>query len=167
MALTANTLPAIPPGFIVPFDAMLDLSGGVQTLTATGYMGSPNTVNLPVGRLSGILALDISAIDVSSGDETYKFCLFGSNDVSFGNGNVELLAFHDFAAASAGRQVPTILGASPAMPPVGAAGTLTYVLFSNLMQRIVYQYARGYVVIGGTTPSVSFRAWLSPFEMKV
>lgn len=167
MALTAPTLPAIPPGLDVPFDAMLDLSGGAQTLTATGYMGSPNTVPWGAGRVGGIMAIDVSAIDVSSGDETYKFHLFGSNDNSFGNGNVELLAFHDLAAAAAVRQVATILGASPAIPPSGLTGTMIYLPFLNLMQRITYQYLRGYVVIGGTTPSITFRSWVAPLEMRI
>lgn len=167
MALTANTLPAIPPEYDTPFDAALDLSGGAQTLTATGYMGSPNQVDIGQGRLTGIMALDISAIDVSSADETYKFYLLGSNDVNWASGNVELLAMHDIGAASAVRQIATILGASPAIPPSGMAGTIIYLPFSNLMQRIVYRYIRGYVVIAGTTPTVTFRAWVAPLEMKV
>lgn len=167
MALTANTLPAIPPGFDVPFDAALDLSGGAQTLTATGYMGSPNQIDYSQGRSVGLMSIDISAIDVSSGDETYKFHLMGSNDVNWANGNVELLAFHDLAAATAGRQVPTILGVTPAIPSLNVAGTIIYLPFTNLMQRIVYRYMRGYVVIGGTTPSITFRSWLSPVEMKI
>lgn len=167
MALTANTLPAIPPEFDVPFDAMLDLSGGSQTLAATGYMGAPNQIDIGQGRLTGLMAIDISSIDVSSLDEAYKFCLLGSNDAAWGNGNVELLAFHDVGAASAVRQIATILGASPAIPPAGAAGSMIFLPFTNLMQRIVYRYVRGYVVISGTTPTVTFRSWLAPLEMKV
>lgn len=167
MALTANTLPSIPPEFAVPFDAALDLSGGAQTLTATGYMGSPNQIDIGQGRFTGIMALDVSAIDVAGGDESYKFNLLGSNDVSWGNGNVELLAFHDIGAASSTRQIATILGASPALPPPGRTGSMIFLPFSNLMQEIVYRYLRGYVVIGGATATVTFRSWVSPIEMKV
>lgn len=109
MALTANTLPSIQPHFTVPLDNLMQFSSA-QTLTSTGYFNDENAVvTLGEGRFTGMLALDITAIDVASGDETYKICLFGSNDSAFGNGNVDLLAFHDFAAASAGRQVATIL----------------------------------------------------------
>jgi hypothetical protein len=167
MPLTAPTLPSIPPTLAVPFDAALDLSNGSQTLAATGYMGAPNTVDWGAGRVAGMWAIDITNIDVSSVDEVYKFHLFGSNDISFGNGNVELLAFHDFAAAVAGRQVATILGASPAMPPAGMAGTEIFIPFMNLMQRITYRYLRGYVVISGTTPTVTFRSWVAPLEMRI
>lgn len=164
MALTANTLPSIPPEFTVPFDAMLDLSGGAQTLTATGYMGSPNQVDIGQGRLTGLMAIDISAIDVSSADETYTFYLLGSNDVSWGNGNVEQLATHNVGAV---RPIATILGASPAIPPTGVTGSMIFLPFTNLMQGIVYRYIRGYVVIAGTTPTITFRSWVAPFEMKV
>jgi hypothetical protein len=167
MALTANSLPAIPPGLAVPFDAANDLSGGSQTLTATGYLGSPNQLDMGQGRVFGICALDITNMKVSATDEVYKFALLGSNDVSWANGNVELLAFHDFAALAANRQIATILGASPAIPPVGATGTLVYLPFTTLMQRIVYRYVRGYLVIAGTAPTITLRSWLAPIEMKL
>lgn len=167
MALTANALPAIPPRFTAPFDASLALTNGSETKTATGYMGTPNQPDLGQGRFTGLMALDITNAKVSAGDESYKIHLLGSNDVAWGNGNVELLAMHDIGAASAARQIATILGASPAIPPTGVAGTMIYLPFSNLMQSIVYRYIRGYFVIDGTAPTISLNAWVAPFEMKV
>lgn len=167
MALTANTLPSITPEFTVPLDANMQFASA-QTVTATGYVNNTTAVlDMGLGRFTGMLALLISAIDISSGDETYKFNLFGSNDSAFGNGNVDLLAFHDFSAATAGRQVATILAPSPAIPPTGRAGSFIYLPFTNLMQGFVYRYAKLYCVAGGTTPSVTLSAWISPIEMKV
>jgi hypothetical protein len=167
MALTNNTLPSIIPHYTVPLDANMQFASA-QTLTATGYINNSNAVlDVQPGRFTGMLALDITAMDVSSSDETYKIALFGSNDNAFGNGNVDMLAFHDFAAATAGRQVATILAASPAVPPTGLAGTLVYMPFTNLMQGFVYRYLKLYAVIGGTTPSITLSAWISPIEMKV
>lgn len=163
MPLTANTLPSIVPDVVAAFDAATSFASA-QTLTATGYMGSPTQVDLGQGRMDGLWSVDITNIDISSGDETYRFHLMGSNDVNWANGNVELLAFHDIAAATAGRLVPTILGASPAIPATGLSGTILRIPFMNLMQRIVYRYVRGYLVIGGTTPTVTFTSWLSPDE---
>jgi hypothetical protein len=169
MALTANTVPSQVPFYATPFDAQNAFTSA-QTLTATGYLNNLNSGQLDLGsalptsgagRTTGMWCLDITAIDVSSNDESYKFCLFGSNNVAFTNGDVELLAFHDFAAVTAGRQVATILGASPAIPPTGAAGTILQIPFTNLMQRIVYRYLRSYVVIAGTTPSVTVTSWVS------
>jgi hypothetical protein len=139
-----------------------------QTLTATGDLNNVNSqldiggvVNLPsgigsgAGRTSGMLVLNVTAMDLSSGDESYKFALLGSNDVLFQNGNVDLLAFHDFAAASAGRVIATLLG--PSLP----APTRVYAPFVNLRQNLVYRYLRCRVVIGGTTPSITVTSWLS------
>ena len=168
MALTANTLPSVVPNYSVPYDASLDLTGGsAATLTATGYLNGTTNLDIGPGRVTGLWALDISALDVSSSDEVYKLHLMGSNDAAWGNGNVELLAFHDFAAVTAGRQVATILGASPAIPATGLVGTEIAIPFSNLMQRIVYRYLRAYLVASGTTPSITLRSWIAPVEMKI
>jgi hypothetical protein len=172
MALTANALPSQVPTISAPFDSQAAF-GPAQTLTATGYLqlaGNPAQLDLggagpfaggSVGLTRGMWVLNITAIDISSGDETYKFNLLGSNDVAFGNSNVELLAMHDFAAVSAGRQIPSILGASPTIPPAGHGGVLVYLPWMNFMQRICYRYVRCYLVAGGTTPSVTVTSWLS------
>jgi len=175
MALTANTVPSQVPDLACPFDAQLAFTEN-QVIATTGYLNNLNSGQIDfgganpssgAGRKEGIWSIDVKSIDVSSVDEIYKFHLFGSNDVAFGNGNVELLAFHDVAAATAGRQVATILGASPAMPPTGSAGTIFRIPFLTLMQRIVYRYVRAYVVIAGTTPTVTVTSWLSRAEIKV
>jgi hypothetical protein len=105
--------------------------------------------------------MEIGAIDFSSTDEFYQFALLGSNDVAFGNGNVELLAFHDLAAASAGRIISTLLGASPAIPAPFRFGTILQYPFTNLSQLIYYRYVKCRATIGGTSPSVTVTSWLS------
>lgn len=169
MPLTANTVPSQVPDFATPFDAQTAFTSA-QTLTATGYLNNLNSGQIDLGgaspssgagRTSGMWCFDITAIDMASVDEVYKFALLGSNDVAFGNGNVELLAFHDLAATAALRQIATILGPTPTIPPTGLAGTLFKIPFVNLRQRIVYRYLRSYVVIAGTTPSVTVTAWIS------
>jgi len=119
------------------------------------------------GRTDFVWSMDITAVDMTSNDESYKLNLFGSNDVAFGNGNVELLAFHDFAAVTAGRQVATILGASPTIPPTGLGGTIVQLPATNLMQRIYYRYLRMYLVVGGTTPSITVTSWISRANINV
>lgn len=168
MALSANSIPSVVPFYATPKDAALTFADA-QTLTATGYINNTNAVidlggSNPVaaaGRFDGMLAMDITALKVSAGDETYRLMLAGSNDSAFGNGNVENLLFHDFAAASSGRIVATILGASPTIPPTNLGGTILQIPFTNLMQRIVYRYLKLYAVLGGTSPSVTLSAWIS------
>lgn len=171
MALTANPIPSQVPFAAAPFDAMMAFCNA-QTLVATGYFNNLNSGQLDIGggvagttqgagRTEGLWCFTVSAIDFSSVDEIYKLHLFGSNDVAFGNGNVELLHFHDFAATAALRQVATILGATPTIPPVGVVGTIFQIPFTNLMQRITYRYLRMYLVAAGTTPSITLTAWCS------
>jgi hypothetical protein len=165
MALTANAMPSIIPQFSLPIDAALEFASA-QTITATAYINNVNTVvDLGFGRFTGMLALYITALKVSSGNESYGIAVFGSNDVNFGNGNVDLLTYHDFAAASANRLVPTILGVSPTIPSPGAP--VTALPFTTLMHGIIYRFAKCYAVIGGTTPSITLSAWIVPMNMVI
>jgi hypothetical protein len=169
MALTANAIPSQVTTFPCPFDAQLAFASA-QTLTATGYINNLNSGQIDLcgaspssgaGRTDGILSMDITACDFTSGDESYKLYLMGSNDAAWGNGNVEELASHSLGAVTAGRAVATIMGASPTIPPTNLSGTIIQLPFTNLMQRIYYRYVRLYAVISGTTPSITMTAWLS------
>lgn len=167
MGISKNTLPAVPPDFTLPLDASLEFASA-QTLTASGYVN--NTVaqiQVNPGRLTGMLALDVSAMFVTTGDEYYRFLLQGSNDASFGNGNVATLAFAEFNSASANALVPTITGAFPTVPPAGKAGWIRAVPFTNYIGGgFVLEYLKLYLVTGGTTPSITVSAWITPFEMR-
>lgn len=169
MALTANAIPSQITTFPCPYDAMLAFCSA-QQLTATGYFNNLNSGQIDLGGPSPVSAggrtdfiwnIDITQLDETTTDEVYKLHLFGSNDAAFGNGNVELLAFHDFAGVTANRQVATILGASPAVPPAGLAGTIIQIPATNLMQRIYYRYLRMYGVLSGTTPIITATSWIS------
>lgn len=166
MALTANTLPSVPPNFTLPHDALLEFASA-QTLTSTGYVNNTAAVlTIGGGRFTGALVLDVSALDQGTGDETYNIFILGSNDSAFGNGNVENLGSYDFGA-SAHRIINTILGSNVSVPPTGLAGTLVPIFFTNFRQGIVYQYLKCYAVLAGTTPSITLTAWVTPLEMRV
>jgi hypothetical protein len=168
MPLSANPLPSqVPPSqYAVPFDAAMAFLTTPTAFTATGFVpGSPVTLDLGgaslagagAGRTDGIWCLNVSALDFANADETYRLCLCGSNDAAFGNGNVDLLAFQDFAAVSAGRIVPTVMG-----PSLSVAPFTNFIPFVNLKQgRLIYRYVRLHLTVGGTTPSITFMSWLS------
>jgi hypothetical protein len=174
MALTALAIPSQITTFPCPFDASLAFCSA-QSLTATGYYNNLNSGQVDlggaapvsaVGRTDFIWNMDITVADFTTTDEVYKLHLFGSQDVAFGNGNVELLAFHDLAALAANRQVATILGATPTIPPTNLAGTIIQIPCTNLMQRIYYRYLRMYLVASGTTPILTLTSWISKAEVK-
>lgn len=187
MAITRTLLPANAPTHALPYDA-LNAFALAQTIAATGYLTNVNTqLTYGPGRMEGYWVLDISSIELTTGDQ-YQFALLGSNDIAFGNGNVDLLAFRDFATVTAQRIIPTILGASPfaiaslvgaapqwtANPPTnqtfsttvpsGAASITHAIPFSNEMGEVTYEYLQCYVTIAGTTPTVTVSSWLVPWS---
>lgn len=87
---------------------------------------APGGLGLPVGGV-----VQVTAIDIADGNETYTFVLQESAD------NVT------FAAAS----------------PSTAAGTTGA---HAVRGRITKRYVRLALTVSGTTPSVTFKAWLNP-----
>jgi hypothetical protein len=128
-----------------------------------GATGSPSLGSVSsAGRYVSSWILNITSMDLSSVDETYRFFLLGSNDFNFANGNVELLGFHDFAAVTAGRLLTPLCGASPQNAP------FTQIIpIVNLWQKILYRYLKCQVVITGTTPSVSVSSWITSLGISI
>lgn len=157
-----SPLPSWMPEKNVPLDVMTAFAVSTQTLTASGYVNSNQAqIDLGVGLWEGRLALELSSLDLSSADETYRLFLLASNDQAFGNGNVEILASQDFAAASAGRLLPTVAPASNSVPSAGRPSTRFVVPVTNKRGDFLFRYLQLYALIGGTTPSISLRAWLA------
>jgi hypothetical protein len=126
------------------------------TMTASGraQLSSADVeLNMGEGYYEGVLVIDISAIDTASSDEAYTFVLEGCNTTGFGSGNIEQLAYkrieHASSSGTVGRQNIT-----------HAAGRY-YIPFMNQQGGAQYQYLTLNVVIGGTTPSVTFSAWVA------
>lgn len=167
MAITKNSMPSIIPTRALALDTNLSFMAAASprtaaALTATGYYGDPTQLDVGVGRIDGYWCIDITAIDFSSGDESYKLFLMGSNDVAWGNGNIDILACRDFAAVTGGRLVTTIAGATPTIPASQMGGGIFAVPFTNQMNDYIYRYLRAYAVIAGTTPSITALTWITP-----
>jgi len=169
MALTANAIPSQVQTFPGAYDAQLAFTAA-QVITATGYLNNLNSGQIDLGGANPVSAAGrtdfiwnmlITAANFGTADESYTFRLLGSNDVAFGNGNVELLAMHDIAATAALRNLTAILGATPTIPPTGRAGTFLQLPATNLMQGILYRYLRAHMVAVGTGPSVTISSWIT------
>ena len=87
---------------------------------------APGGLGLPAGAV-----VQVTAVDVADGNETYAFTVQESSD------NV------------------TFTAAGPAAS-VTAAGT------HGVRARVTKRWVRLALVVGGTTPSVTFKAWLNP-----
>jgi hypothetical protein len=171
--LVANPIPSNPPTFALPYDRQAafceaqnfaaagtfflnNLNSGLIDLGGTISQPSGAGAGSGVGRHVTTWVLNITAMDFASNDERYQFALLGSNDVNFANGNVELLAFHDFCGVTTFRLYTPLLGGSPNVFPVTQP-----IPFTNWMQRIVYRYLKAQVVIAGTTPNATVTSWIT------
>ena len=165
MPLSQNAVPTNVPSWVHPLDEALAFATA-QTLTASGYVNQKQTqIDIGPGRWIGNVILDLTTMKVSAGDETYRLMLLGSNDAAFGNGNVELLGIQDFAAASAGRLLPTVSPPSDAVPTPGRSGSRFIMPATNQRGIYVFRYLQLYLQAGGTAPSISLAAWLSILDV--
>jgi hypothetical protein len=115
----------------------------------------PVIIDLVGGRQDIIAVVDITALDVVSNDELYTFRFQGSNDPTF-------------AALSFVNLATLILGAAEVSPGNAMDGVkgryalwLTNQLYIQNAAAAQYRYVRLQLVVAGTTPSITFSAWLS------
>lgn len=132
-----------------PYDADLSLKAAAAvTSSAAGSL----IANVGDGFVDGVLVVDVTAMDIVSNDESYDLVLQGSPDAAFGTaGNiVELGAIH--------------LGAKEIKRTDSDADDATgrFVMpFTNERNGTIYPYLRIYTVVAGTSPSITYAAWLS------
>lgn len=162
------------------FDANLQLSDGAAAYTASGYSqvggaqaivdtgGNQNvTVTLPSiaasatmtpqqARIDAAIALWITGI-YTGGANSYKLLVLVSNDPSFGAGNVEIAGALEFGTAGS-TDVPNGI-TTPAPSSIG--GDMYEILFSTEQNSIKHQYVALYNVIAGTTPTITYKAFMA------
>jgi hypothetical protein len=117
--------------------------GGAAAIVDLG--GNQGTSPVQQARIEMVAVLDVTAIDISSTNETYKFLVNVSNDPAFGAGNV----------VNAGA---IELGYLASTDVVNGASSVTgryEVMFTNNIAGSIYEYAQVYLIAGGTTPSIS------------
>lgn len=122
------------------------------SLKAAGLVASTTTestiVDLGEGLVDGFLVLDVSAVEVATGDEKYTIHLEGSNVSGMGSGSVSLAAtFHGNLTA----------------PMDAATGTGRFVVpFRNEQNGTTYRYVRLYTLVAGTIATgINFSAFMA------
>lgn len=141
------------------FDSLLQFADGAAAMTASGaaeVSSSAQVLDLGSGNVHGDVVVDVSAIKISANDEIYTIYLQLSSDADFGTaGNI-----HDAAAF--------VIGAKEALfsdsDKDGVIGRYLLGLRNDMSLAGVpttYRYARLYAVIGGTSPSITFSAYLA------
>ena len=131
------------------FDAALIIRPAGAAITATET--NATILDLGNGLIDGYLVLDVTALDTVTGDESYEVMLEVSPDAAFGT------------AANIRVAAEMKIGGATGAAPNGAADTIgRFVIpFRDERNGTTYRYARLYTVIAGTTPSITFSAFLA------
>lgn len=117
-------------------------------VTTTGYVGT----QLDQGAAAitdFVLVLNVEAVDVASNDEVYTFRLIGSNVANRSDGRILAVM-----------QIGAIAGISPETV-AAAVGDQLQVLFRSERNRTAFRYIDLHLTVAGTTPSITFSAFLS------
>lgn len=112
-------------------------------------------LDLGDGYYEGDLVIDTSVLDVASNDEAYTFILEGGTVSGFGSGNIDALAMKRL-------EDPASAGTPGAMNVEHPIGRYVVPFNNNSPLGTAYRYLRLNVIIAGTTPSVTFSAFISP-----
>lgn len=99
-------------------------------------------------EMRGDLVIDVSVLDVVTGDESYTFTVLGSDNADFTTGDQEDLGSF-------------VIGGATALVGDLASDTGRYVIpFSNKRNTRLYQHLRLNLAIAGTTPSITWSAFV-------
>lgn len=133
------------------FDAATELkdAGSVSANGAAQVGGVNRVVNVGAAFLRGTLIVDVDLLDLTTGDETADLILQGSTVPDFSSDVSNLLTIRigdtsnqgESVDAVAGRYARTFLNSRDGVKP--------------------YPYLRMFHRLGGTTPSVNYRAFIT------
>ena len=119
---------------------------------APGDKPSPSDGDAEVWN--GQAIINVTAMDIVSNDEAYTIVIQGSPDAAFGTaGNIKDLVQYHLGAKE-------IKLTDSDMDDAIGKHTIN---FSNYQNGVVYRYVRIYTVVAGTTPSITYSAYASPF----
>jgi hypothetical protein len=132
-----------------PFDESLLLKASAAvTSSAAGSL----ILDVGDALCEGEVIVDASAFDIVSNDEQYDIVLQGSPDAAFGTaGNIVELGSITIGCKEAKR---TDGDADDAV------GRFIFPV-RNERNATVFRYLRIYTVVAGTSPSITYKAWLS------
>lgn len=143
------------------FDANLQLSDNAAAYTADGYAqvagadaildlgGNQGVTPAQQARIDAMLVIDVTAIDVASADEVYRIKVLGGNLAT-------MLATRVLAEMTLGKGTAKV----PSSTLDDATGR--YELpFCTEQDDVKYEFVKLYIDVAGTTPSISFQAFVA------
>jgi len=143
------------------FDANLEFSDNAAAYTASGYLqkggadgvidlgGNQGTSPAQQARIDAVAIFDVTALDITSGNETYQIDIVVSNDP----------AFLTTLAIAGGVQLGK--GASLRVAATDSVIGRVELGFTNQVCGVTYQYMKAYLTVGGTTPSINIEGFVA------
>lgn len=147
-----------------PFDAATQMADGASAVTSSGQAtvgGVARSISVGTGFLDATLTVDVDNVDITSGDEVYELRLQGSTTPDFSSDVVNLATVRVGKALTSGgsadvttgrinrRFLNSPNGSENAYPPSGG-----------------YPYLRMYHAISGTTPTITYRAFITKNQLQ-
>lgn len=121
-------------------EMLLKDAGAVAASAAGTVGGAAKVVDLGPGRVDAVAVVDVTAIDVTTGDEAYRLAIQGSNDGFATKVNLGILH----------------IGSDSVIDESADSKVGVYELpFTNERLGTIYQQIRLYDTIVGTTPSLN------------
>ena len=134
-------------GFTYDHSLLLKDAGAV-TASGVGQVGGSNRIiDIGASRMDLRVIVDVSVIDTSSTDESYRLRVQFSNSPTFANTIV--------APVSVELGVASVTGNSAAT----GNGTRLELACANEYNGVTYRYMRVSHVLAGTTPSINYTAY--------
>ena len=130
-------------------DTLLQLkdAGAIVASAAAQVGGVDKVVTLGSGRVDAIVQIDVTAMDVVTGDEVYDLYIEGSTSPTFASAVVPLGNMN--LGGATGNQ-------GSAVDLVGRYE----IHFTNERNGTIYPYVRMYTKVGGTSPSINYVAYI-------
>lgn len=134
------------------YDAALLLASATAVASATTTTGSL-ILDVGSGLVDGNLIIDVASLDIASTDETYNFILEGSPDATFGTaGNITAIARQVIGYGTA-----TAKGVDAVSDVAGRF----CIPCRNERNGTTYRYVRLICISAGTTPAITYTAFLA------
>lgn len=137
--------------------SILDTGGNQNVVVTLPSIANVSTITPQQARIDAAIVVDLTAIKTSSNNEVYKLLVLGSNDPAFGAGKVQCLGSLQLGFAGS-NDVPNGI-TTPA--PASVGGSRYELLFSTEQNNVKYEYVALYHVLAGTTPSITYKAFMS------
>ncbi len=153
------TFPKSRPDYT--FDALLELKdAGLIAASGAAQVNAANRIlDIGTGFFRGDCVIDVSAMEIGSGDETYMIIIQGSTSPTFASdiANLAQLSVGD------GSTIATAQGTSGV--DVDDAPGRFILPFCNYRNGTYFPYIRVFVAVAGAIATgINFRAWVSTYD---